>query len=74
LGHRQARNLSLDRKPGGCFCERLPDGGGVQHMRVVYTSPDKLLRLSGAIGPLQEAALVGSMSWKLQQTGGRRSN
>jgi len=65
-----AHNLSLDVKPGGCFCERLPDGGGVQHMRVVYASPDKLLRLSGAIGPLQEAALVGTMSWNLQQTGG----
>jgi uncharacterized protein YndB with AHSA1/START domain len=65
-----ARNLSLDGKPGGCFCEQLPDGGGVQHMRVVYASPDKLLRLSGAIGPLQEAALVGTMSWNLQQTGG----
>jgi uncharacterized protein YndB with AHSA1/START domain len=67
---RDARNLSLEGKPGGCFCERLPDGGGVQHMLVVYASPDKLLRLSGAIGPLQEAALVGTMSWNLRQTGG----
>jgi len=65
-----ARNLSLDAKPGGCFCERLPDGGGVEHMRVVYASPDKLLRLNGAIGPLQEAALVGTMSWSLLQNGG----
>ena len=24
-------NLTLDPRPGGCFCERLP-GGGVQHM------------------------------------------
>src|SRR6266536_6129745 len=30
-----ARNLSLDAKPGGCFCERLPDGGGLEHMRVI---------------------------------------
>ena len=30
-----ARNLSIDMKPGGCFCERLPNGGGVEHMRVV---------------------------------------
>ena len=54
-----AHNLSLDAKPGGCFCERLPDGGGVEHMNVVYASPGKLLRLTGAIGPLQEAALAG---------------
>ena len=65
-----ARNLSLDAKPGGCFCERLPDGGGVQHMRVVYASPGKLLRLTGAIGPMQEAALVGTMTWTLQPAGG----
>ncbi len=65
-----ARNLSIDPKPGGCFCERLPDGGGVQHMTVVYASPGKLLRLTGAIGPLQEAALVGTMTWSLSQAGG----
>ncbi|HJZ72291.1 MAG TPA: SRPBCC domain-containing protein [Vicinamibacterales bacterium] len=65
-----ARNLSVDAKPGGCFCERLPDGGGVQHMSVVYASPGKLLRLTGAIGPLQEAALAATMTWNLTQAGG----
>jgi uncharacterized protein YndB with AHSA1/START domain len=65
-----SRNLSLDAKPGGCFCERLPDGGGVQHMSVVYASPGKLLRLTGAIGPLQEAALAGTMTWTLSQAAG----
>jgi uncharacterized protein YndB with AHSA1/START domain len=69
LSH-DARNLSVDAKPGGCFCERLPDGGGVQHMSVVYASPGKLLRLTGAIGPLQEAALAGTMTWNLLQAGG----
>ncbi len=64
-----ARNLSLDARAGGCFCERLPDGGGVEQMRVVYASPGKLLRLTGAIGPLQEAALVGTMTWTLLQAG-----
>lgn len=64
-----ARNLSLDAKPGGCFCERLPDGGGVQHMTVIYASPGKLLRLTGAIGPMQEAGLSGTMTWKLSQAG-----
>src|SRR5262245_32756158 len=64
-----ARNLSLDARPGGCFCERLPDGGGVQHMSVVYASPGKLLRLNGAIGPMQEAALAATMTWNLSQAG-----
>ena len=65
-----ARSLSVDAKPGGCFCERLPDGGGVQHMSVLYASPGKLLRLTGAIGPLQEAAVTGTMTWNLSQAGG----
>jgi uncharacterized protein YndB with AHSA1/START domain len=65
-----AHNLSVDAKPGGCFCERLPDGGGVQHMSVVYASPGKLLRLTGAIGPLQESALTGTMTWNLLQADG----
>jgi uncharacterized protein YndB with AHSA1/START domain len=60
-----AHNLSLDARPGGCLCERLPDGGGVEHMRVIYASPAKLLRMTGAIGPLQEAA--GTMTWTLEQ-------
>src|SRR5262249_3111319 len=40
------------------------------HMSVVHASPGKLLRLSGAIGPLQEAALTGTMTWNLAQAGG----
>src|SRR5262245_7329668 len=64
---RDAHNLSLEAKPGGCLCERLPDGGGVEHMRVVYASPGKLLRLTGAIGPMQEAPLAGTMTWALSQ-------
>ncbi len=48
-----AANLSLDPRPGGCWCERLPNGGGVEHMRVVYAAPDEMLRLTGGLGPLQ---------------------
>ncbi|WP_342250087.1 SRPBCC family protein [Sphingomonas sp. OTU376] len=48
-----AANLSLDPRPGGCWCEKLPKGGGVEHMRVVYAAPGEMLRLSGGLGPLQ---------------------
>jgi uncharacterized protein YndB with AHSA1/START domain len=65
-----ARNVSIDARPGGCFCERLPDGGGVQHMSVVYAAPGKLLRLTGALGPLQEAAIAGTMTWTLSPSQG----
>jgi hypothetical protein len=37
----------------GCFCEKLPDGGGVRHMEVAYLAPGKSLRLAGDLGPLQ---------------------
>jgi hypothetical protein len=65
-----SRNLSIDPKPGGCFCERLPNNGGVRHLTVVMLSPGKELRLTGALGPLQESGLAGSMSWKLSEAGG----
>src|ERR1700757_2805468 len=31
-----ARNLSIDPRPGGCFCEKLPNGGGKEHLRGGY--------------------------------------
>ena len=60
-----AKNLSIDPRPGGCFCEKLPNGGGVEHLRVVYIVPGKTVRFSGALGPLQASGLAGSMTWKL---------
>lgn len=50
---RDASNLSIELRAGGCFCERLKDGGSVQHMMVVYAAPGAGLRLRGALGPLQ---------------------
>jgi uncharacterized protein YndB with AHSA1/START domain len=59
-----AGNLSIDARPGGCFCEKLPNGGGVQHMSVVYASPGQVVRMMGALGPLQSSGRAGSMTWK----------
>jgi uncharacterized protein YndB with AHSA1/START domain len=58
-----AANLTLDARPGGCFCEKLANGGGVEHMRVVLVMPNQTLRMSGGLGPLQAHALAGSMTW-----------
>jgi len=58
---RDAHNLSIEEKPLGCFCEKLPDGGGVRHMEVIYLAPGKALGLSGGLGPLQTMAVTGSM-------------
>jgi len=60
-----AANFSIDARPGGCFCETLPDGGGVEHMRVVFVEPNRILRLAGGLGPLQSMAVSGSMQFTL---------
>jgi uncharacterized protein YndB with AHSA1/START domain len=64
-----ARNLSLDPRPGGCFCEKLPNGGGVEHLRVVYAAPNSTLRMSGALGPFQQSGVTGAMTWELAPAG-----
>jgi len=65
-----AINLSIDARAGGCFCERLPGGGIVEHLTVVHANPGRLLRLRGALGPLQSTAVVGAMSWTLEPSNG----
>jgi hypothetical protein len=57
-----AANLTLEARAGGCWCEALPDGGSVEHMRVVYVAPGKVLRLRGALGPLQGLGVEGAMT------------
>ena len=64
-----AKNLLIDPRPGGCFCEKLPNGGGVEHLRVVYVAPREVLRLPGGLGPLQASGVAGSMTWKLTGDG-----
>ncbi|MEZ5553149.1 MAG: hypothetical protein R3E82_19860 [Pseudomonadales bacterium] len=59
----KAENFSLDARAGGCFCERLDNGGSVEHMRVVFADPGRLLRLSGGLGPLQGMGATGSMDF-----------
>jgi len=65
-----AENLSLDPRPDGCFCEEGP-GLQVEHMRVLTAMPQKLLRLSGGLGPLQGEAITGTLTIRLlPQPGG----
>ncbi|RMD61841.1 ATPase, partial [Candidatus Parcubacteria bacterium] len=68
-----SKNLSIDARPGGCFCERLPNGGGLEHLRVIYVAPGEILRMSGALGPLQASGVVGSLTWKLTSAPGGTS-
>jgi uncharacterized protein YndB with AHSA1/START domain len=65
-----SKNYTVDARPGGCWCERLPNGGGVEHATVVYADPGKKLRFSGALGPMQEFALTGTLTWDFVEKGG----
>jgi uncharacterized protein YndB with AHSA1/START domain len=66
---RDAANLSLELRAGGCFCEQLKNGGSVQHLQVVYAAPGEGLRLRGALGPLQIEGVDGTLSWTLKPAG-----
>ncbi len=65
----QAGNLSLDPRPGGCFCERLP-GGGVQHLLVIHANAPGQLTLQGGLGPLASLGVAGAMQWTLTERAG----
>jgi uncharacterized protein YndB with AHSA1/START domain len=61
-----AHNLSIDDKPMGCFCEKLPNNGGVRHGEVIMVMPDKMLVISTALGPLQRAGATGTLTFVIQ--------
>jgi hypothetical protein len=61
-----AANLHMETKRGGCFCERLPDGGFVEHLRIVYLAPGSEIRFDGGLGPLQSMPVQGRMIWKIE--------
>ena len=64
-----AKNLSLDLRVGGCFCERIPKtGGGVEHLRVNYFEPGKRIVLTGALGPLLYEAVSGVMDVQVKSS------
>lgn len=74
-----AANLWLDAQATGCFCEKLPRHkgapetqriGSVEHMHVVYADPQAgVLRMTGALGPLQQDAGSGTLTVTLSQVG-----
>ncbi len=60
----KAASMSIDAVAGGCWCE-LWAGGEVEHGRVIYLSPQQALRLSSALGPLQEMGVASVMTFTL---------
>ncbi|MDM8009984.1 MAG: hypothetical protein QUV08_03365 [Parasphingorhabdus sp.] len=73
-----AGNFYLVPQAGGCFCELIrttsadnikSSEGSVQHMRVIYAHNNRMLRMSGALGPLQSEAVTGTLTMQLQPQG-----
>jgi hypothetical protein len=50
-----AANLSLDLSPGGCWCEKMPDGTGFEHGRTVSVEDGRIL-FHAPFGPLRGKA------------------
>ena len=66
-----AKNMTIDARPGGCFCEAWSKGSSIQHLEVIYVDPGRALRLTGGLGPLQELAAVGTLTWTLSESEGK---
>jgi uncharacterized protein YndB with AHSA1/START domain len=66
----KAANIQLMLRPGGCFCEAIPTGGGVEHMRVSVVQPNERIVMSGALGPVLYEAATGVMDVKFERIAG----
>ncbi|MBX9575929.1 MAG: hypothetical protein K2X07_09855 [Caulobacteraceae bacterium] len=66
----EAANLSLDLKPGGCWCEKMPDGTSFDHGRTTSVQPDRML-FHAPFGPLRGRATRSDleMTWRREPTG-----
>jgi hypothetical protein len=67
----------IDAQANGCFCElfqengadgKLKTVGSVEHMRVIFSQPGKVLRMQGALGPLQSEAVIGTLTVAMEPT------
>ena len=73
-----AGSLYLSAQAGGCFCELLPERddlpegvrrGSAQHMVVVQADPPRVLRMRGALGPLQSEPAEGVLTITMRPDG-----
>lgn len=62
-------NITFDAKIGGCWCETMPNGGGVEHMSVTHMNPPKVLVTRGSLGPFYNLAADGTLTYSLAPSG-----
>lgn len=65
-----AKNMTIDARAGGCFCEKTEGGGTIEHGRIIYTQPGKTLRFTGGLGPLQSEAITATLTWTIEPAPG----
>lgn len=65
-----AGRMSLQLRAGGCWCETLENGGGIEHMRVTYVQPGERIVLTGSLGPLLYEATTAVMDVKVERIAG----
>jgi hypothetical protein len=63
----RSSNLTLTLSLGGCWCEKLENGGFARHLEVVLVIPEKTLRLTGGLGPLQAMGATGALTFTLRK-------
>jgi hypothetical protein len=66
----QSANLRMGLKAGDCFCEQW-EGNSIEHARVLQVQRERLVRLAGALGPLQELPVRGVLSFSAQVVDGK---
>lgn len=62
-------NLYMDSQATGCFCERIPGKGSVEHAHIVYIESPRIIRLTGGLGPLQAEAVAATLTFRLDPEG-----
>lgn len=62
--------FNIDPKAGGCFCE-VAGNKSAEHMRISFVEPNKLLRMTGGLGPLQGMGMNGALDWKFASQEGK---
>ncbi len=65
----KAENLSIDLERH-CMLEKLPEGGFVRHMEVVFYQPGRMIRMTGGLGPLQGLGVFGALTFEFQPVEG----
>lgn len=60
--------FSIEPVAGGCFCETAADGRSAEHLHIAFVDPQKNIRMTGGLGPLQGMGMFGALDFVFQET------